>query len=81
MATITVEKIPTHLLTRVQNRALHGSDGCGDLPRTPTHDQIAQRAYQIYVANDCSKGRCELNWSQAERQLNESTEVTSPVKS
>ena len=34
----------------------------------PTHDQIARRAYEIYCAGGCVKGRCVQNWQQAERE-------------
>lgn len=70
-----------HKFTRRQNRALHGSSCCGVFPCLPTHDQIALRAYQIYVANDCSKGRDDENWILAEWQLRQNTEVTPPALS
>jgi hypothetical protein len=36
---------------------------------TPTHDDIARRAYDIYVATGCSQGQCKQNWHQAENDL------------
>ena len=35
----------------------------------PTHEQIAMRAYDIYVQTGCLKGRCQDNWNQAVRDL------------
>jgi len=38
-------------------------------PAPPTHQEIARRAYDIYVADHRTKGRCTANWHQAEQQL------------
>ena len=35
----------------------------------PTHDQIAARAFDIYVAGGRQPGQCDRNWLQAEREL------------
>jgi hypothetical protein len=35
----------------------------------PAADQIAVRAYQIWVANGCPQGRDTEHWLQAEREL------------
>jgi hypothetical protein len=35
----------------------------------PAHDEIARRAYEIYVKSDCKEGQCQQNWHQAELQL------------
>lgn len=37
-------------------------------PKT-THDDIAWRAYEIYVTKGCPSGQCEQNWLQAEQEL------------
>ena len=34
-----------------------------------THEQIARRAYEIYVANGCQNGHAEDDWLQAEYEL------------
>jgi len=34
-----------------------------------THDQIAQRAYDIYIQNGRQEGRCQQDWKQAENEL------------
>jgi hypothetical protein len=33
------------------------------------HDQIAERAYDIYVKNGRQKGQCQQNWEQAENDV------------
>ena len=35
----------------------------------PTHDEIAHRAYDLYVASNRKAGRCLSNWHQAEQEL------------
>ena len=35
----------------------------------PSHHEIARRAYEIYLGSGCVAGRCERNWHQAEREL------------
>ena len=36
---------------------------------TPTHDEIARRAYDIYVKSGRREGQCNKNWHQAEHDL------------
>jgi hypothetical protein len=35
----------------------------------PTHEDIAKRAYGIYVKSGCEQGKCKRNWHQAEHEL------------
>ena len=35
----------------------------------PTHDDIANRAYDIYLKSGRKQGQCEQNWHQAELEL------------
>lgn len=35
----------------------------------PTHEQIAKRAYELYIARGCQHGHHEEDWNQAEREL------------
>jgi hypothetical protein len=35
----------------------------------PTHSQIAQRAYEIYIEGGCRQDRNLQNWLQAEQEL------------
>ncbi len=38
----------------------------------PTHEDIAQRAYEIYLEKGCPQGQSEQDWLQAEQeQLNQ----------
>ena len=34
-----------------------------------THEEVAERAYDIYVQNGCHEGQCQQNWEQAEKDL------------
>lgn len=38
-------------------------------PPAPTTEQIAQRAYQLYLERGCVDGYAEQDWKQAEREL------------
>lgn len=35
----------------------------------PLHEEIARRAYELYLETGCEKGRCLQNWLRAEREL------------
>lgn len=37
--------------------------------RAPSHEEIARRAYDIYINNGCQPDRPHLDWAQAEREL------------
>lgn len=37
--------------------------------RVPSHEEIARRAYEIYLARGGEHGRSEEDWLQAEREL------------
>ena len=42
----------------------------------PTHDDIAKRAYDIYIRTGSRQGQCKQNWQQAEQDLrNEGTKA------
>jgi hypothetical protein len=48
------------------HRVLHS----GPLAATmPMHEDIAKRAYEIYVEKNCQQDQSELNWLQAEQEL------------
>jgi hypothetical protein len=36
---------------------------------SPTHADVAQRAYDIYAQSGYQQGRCKQNWQQAEKDL------------
>ncbi len=42
---------------------------CPATVKTPTYDQIAQRAREIWTKKGCLPGQDEQNWLEAERQL------------
>lgn len=52
-----------------------GSCGNGH-PCAPTHDQIAFRAYDIYVKTGRKSGQCKQNWDQAEKSLRDQGQVS-----
>ena len=35
----------------------------------PAHDDIAKRAYEVYLDKGRQQGQCEQNWLQAEKDL------------
>lgn len=35
----------------------------------PTHDQIAMKAYEIWIAHGCPEGQAQKNWHEAEVKL------------
>jgi hypothetical protein len=42
-------------------------------PRTPTHEQIAARAYELYLGRAGAPGSSEDDWLRAERELSQAT--------
>ena len=55
-----------------------------DIPRPksaqttkPTTEEIAKRAYEIYLEKGCQQGQCEENWKQAEQELTKGLKVVS----
>jgi hypothetical protein len=55
-----------NLAARQTHGDMHAGPGVINLPK---HDEIARRAYSIYVKSGSKKGHCTANWSQAEREL------------
>ena len=43
----------------------------------PTLEEIAKRAYEIYIEKGCQQGQCEQNWKQAEQELTKGLKVVS----
>lgn len=37
--------------------------------QSASHERIAKLAYQIWEAEGCPEGRCEVHWQEAERRL------------
>jgi hypothetical protein len=46
-----------------------GENGHTTSPGSPTHDEVAVRAYEIWQAKGCPPGTADEDWEQAERQL------------
>lgn len=47
-------------------------------PAAPAHDDIARRAYDIYVRKGRPQGQCQENWKQAERELRKQAATAGP---
>ena len=45
-----------------------------------THDDIARRAYEIYLEKGCLQGQSEQNWQQAEQEQKNRSTVTNLFK-
>ncbi len=54
-----------------QSQSSRGEEGGGTATATLsiTHEQIAERARQIWEQHGCPQGEDERNWREAERQL------------
>jgi len=59
------------LLGSNSRRHAHTQEGgCAVMtPDPPSHDDIANRAYQLYLDSGCPEGRDLEFWLEAERQL------------
>jgi hypothetical protein len=44
-------------------------------PLRPTHNEIARRAYEIYLKNGRMQGQSELDWLQAEKELRKERKI------
>ncbi len=47
------------------------NDPCGRAAAAtmPRQEDIARRAYEIYVKTGCRQGQCERNWLEAEQEM------------
>jgi hypothetical protein len=67
MKTFMTESKTTQMYATQQT---HGDGHYGQAaPPMLTHDEIARRAYDIYVKKGRRQGQCERNWQQAENDL------------
>ncbi|MBK8481205.1 MAG: DUF2934 domain-containing protein [Proteobacteria bacterium] len=41
----------------------------GGLRRTPSKEEIATRAYELYLERGCTDGHADEDWAEAERDL------------
>ena len=49
------------------------------MPRVPSHEDIAMRAYEIYVENGRKQGHGPQDWQQAERELEKAATAGPPA--
>jgi hypothetical protein len=56
---------PQRTATKVQA----GSKPSATMTHSPTHAQIAARAFEIYMRSGCRPGQDEHNWLEAEKEL------------
>jgi hypothetical protein len=67
MSKYTTQSEATRTLAAQQTHTdLHPGHGVITMP---THNDIAKRAYDIYVKTGCKQGQCTKNWQQAEHEL------------
>ena len=53
-----------------QMQHVHNAPHSGpDIAVMATHEDIARRAYEIYVDSGCREGQSEQNWHKAEQEL------------
>jgi hypothetical protein len=45
-------------------------------PQVPSHEDIAQRAFDIYLKKGRPQGQCQQNWWEAEQELNIENQVS-----
>ena len=75
------ESFMNKYVKKTKSSPISASQPVHDIPRprpiaaaAPTHEDIARRAYEIYVEKGCPQGQSEQNWLQAEQeQMNQST--------
>jgi len=65
-ATATAPRPATSTTTHT---TAHPQSAVSTKSRTPTYEQIAQRAREIWTKKGCLPGQDEQNWLDAERQL------------
>lgn len=65
LPTTNIAKVEDQAATAVHDPDEHRSDA----PRVPNHDEIAMRAYEIYLARGASPGRDLDDWLEAEWEL------------
>ena len=63
---MTQSKVTQMSAMQQGHKALHSGLAATAMP---THNDIARRAYEIYVERACRQGQSEQNWLQAEQEL------------
>lgn len=65
----TNEKETSKVASTPPAKAATASNTAAPARTGPTHEQIARRAYEIFMARDGQPGDPEQDWMQAEREL------------
>lgn len=60
---------PTPAVERSEVKGLGKPKAPAAAPRTPTQEEIARRAYEIYASRGYAPGDQHADWLEAERQL------------
>lgn len=69
MARNTANKQTPQAPTGMPARAPNAEPATAASRNNPTHEQIARRAYEIFLARGGTPGNPEQDWFQAEREL------------
>jgi hypothetical protein len=69
MARNTANKQTPHAPASMPARPTNTEPVTSALRNSPTHEQIARRAYEIFLARGSTPGNPEHDWLQAEREL------------
>jgi hypothetical protein len=69
MARNTANKQTPHTPASMPSRSSNPEPGASAPRNTPSHEQIARRAYEIFLARSGTPGNPEQDWFQAEREL------------
>ncbi|MCC5827880.1 MAG: DUF2934 domain-containing protein [Phycisphaeraceae bacterium] len=68
--TAASSKAPTAAKAVKRPRATKPKAKMPEVVMTVSHDQIAKRAYEIWLAKGCPQGADHQNWAEAEAELN-----------
>jgi len=74
MYPVTHQQQSTNAAKSVQSQA--ATAGKLATPQAPTHQQIAERAHEIFVSSGSEHGHCTQNWQKAEHDLKQDDKDT-----
>jgi hypothetical protein len=87
MTDFVIHPEPARVFSVPPNRAIPQSGSATppapiETPESPklAHEDIARRAYDIYVKKGRQPGQCRQNWRQAERELHKQTVPAGPLR-
>jgi Protein of unknown function (DUF2934) len=64
-----VSKSTKHVKTQAGNSDKNSAAGPKAFRPAPSHEQISQRAYEIYQSGGYTNGRDQQDWYKAEREM------------